>query len=100
MPGKSDKQQQDMAWRAIGGLVGLATAFVARKAIGFAWEKATGRKPPMDTESLDIDLSEAIGYAIVMGVGMQVAQIIAGRAARKRYDAWKAVKTAARDAVS
>lgn len=85
-------EKQDMAWRAIGGLLGLATAWSAKKIIRFAWEKGTGRKPPADSESLDISLGEAIGYAVVMGVGMQVAQIVVTRTARKRYDAWKAAK--------
>ncbi|WP_436762036.1 DUF4235 domain-containing protein [Streptosporangium sp. V21-05] len=90
-------EKQDMAWRAIGGLLGLATAWGAKKAIGFAWEKTTGKKPPVDNESLEISLGEAIGYAVVMGVGMQVTQIVVARTARKRYNAWKAVKDAARD---
>ncbi|WP_326824190.1 DUF4235 domain-containing protein [Streptosporangium sp. NBC_01639] len=98
MAGKTEKQ--DMAWRAIGGLVGLVTAWTAKKIIGFAWEKSTGRKPPVDSESLDIGLGEAIGYAVVMGVGMQVAQILAARTARKRYNAWKTVKDATRDVTS
>ncbi|MEU7990970.1 DUF4235 domain-containing protein [Streptosporangium canum] len=93
-------EKQDMAWRAIGGLVGLATAWGARKVIGFAWEKTTGRKPPADNESLDISLGEAIGYAVVMGVGMQVAQIVVARTARKRYNAWKAVKNTAKEVAS
>ncbi|MDP9866611.1 MULTISPECIES: DUF4235 domain-containing protein [Streptosporangium] len=93
-------EKQDMAWRAIGGLVGLATAWAAKKVIGFAWEKATGKKPPADSESLDISLGEAIGYAVVMGVGMQVAQIVVGRTAKKRYNAWKAVKDTAREVAS
>ncbi|GAA3081951.1 DUF4235 domain-containing protein [Streptosporangium carneum] len=90
-------EKQDLAWRAIGGLAGLVTAWAARKAIGFAWEKTTGKKPPADNESLDIGLGEAIGYAVVMGVGMQVAQILVARTARRRYDAWKALRDAARE---
>jgi hypothetical protein len=93
-------EKQDMAWRAIGGLIGLATAWGAKKVIGFAWEKTTGKKPPVDNESLDISLGEAIGYAVVMGVGMQVAQIVVARTAKKRYNAWKGVKAAAKDVAS
>ncbi|AWS45437.1 DUF4235 domain-containing protein [Streptosporangium sp. 'caverna'] len=98
MAGKTEKQ--DMAWRAIGGLIGIATAWGAKKVIGFAWEKTTGKKPPADSESLEISLGEAIGYAVVMGVGMQVAQIVVARTARKRYDAWKGLKDSAKDVVS
>ncbi|MFJ2029794.1 DUF4235 domain-containing protein [Streptosporangium sp. NPDC087985] len=93
-------EKQDMAWRAIGGMAGLVTAWATKKVIGFAWEKTTGRKPPEDNESLEISLGEAIGYAVVMGVGMQVAQIVVARTARKRYNAWKALKSSAGDAPS
>ncbi|MEV7006222.1 DUF4235 domain-containing protein [Streptosporangium sp. NPDC051022] len=90
-------EKQDLAWRAIGGLAGLVTAWAAKKVIGFAWEKTTGKKPPADSESLDISLGEAIGYAVVMGVGMQVAQIVVARTAKKRYNAWKAMRDTAQD---
>ncbi|GAA3440717.1 DUF4235 domain-containing protein [Planomonospora venezuelensis] len=96
----SEQEKQDMAWRAIGGLVGLVTAWAVKKVLGFAWEKATGKKPPADSDSLEVGLAEAIGYAVVMGVGMQVAQIVMTRTARKRYDAWRAMKEAAREIAS
>ncbi|MEU7000572.1 DUF4235 domain-containing protein [Nonomuraea sp. NPDC046570] len=82
----------DIAWRVIGGLVGLATAWAAKKVLGFVWVKATGKEPPVDAEAPEVSLGEAIGYAVVMGVGMQVAQIVVNRTAKKRYDAWRAVK--------
>ncbi|WP_219470935.1 DUF4235 domain-containing protein [Nonomuraea rhizosphaerae] len=82
----------DIAWRVIGGLVGLVTAWAARKILGIVWVKTTGKEPPVDSESPEVSMAEAIGYAVVMGVGMSVAQIVVNRTAKKRYDAWKAVK--------
>lgn len=64
----------------------------ARKILAFAWKKATGKEPPIDTESPEVSMGEAIGYAVVMGVGMSVAQIVVNRTAKKRYDAWKALR--------
>ncbi|GGL26777.1 DUF4235 domain-containing protein [Planomonospora parontospora] len=93
------KEKQDLAWKAVGGLVGFATAWAAKKVLSVVWEKTTGKKPPADHDSLDVSLAEAIGYAVVMGVGMQVAQIVMARTARRRYDAWRALKDAARDVV-
>ncbi|MET8862685.1 DUF4235 domain-containing protein [Nonomuraea sp. NPDC004580] len=86
------EEKPDVAWRVIGGLVGLVTAWAARKVLGFAWTKATGKEPPIDTDSPEVSLGEAIGYAVVMGVGMSVAQIVVNRTAKKRYDAWKSLK--------
>ncbi|GAA4505471.1 MULTISPECIES: DUF4235 domain-containing protein [Nonomuraea] len=82
----------DIAWRVVGGLVGLVTAWAARKLLGFAWVKATGKEPPIDPDSPEVSMGEAIGYAVVMGVGMSVAQIVVNRTAKKRYDSWRALK--------
>ncbi|GAA5080430.1 hypothetical protein HNP84_005099 [Thermocatellispora tengchongensis] len=90
MADKPDKP--DLAWRVIGGLVALGVGFATRKAIAFGWQKATGKKPPADPDSLDISLGEALGYAVVTAVGMEVARIIATRAAAKRYRAWATPK--------
>ncbi|NUW30885.1 DUF4235 domain-containing protein [Nonomuraea sp. SMC257] len=90
-------EKPDLAWRVIGGLVGLATAWVARKALGFVWVKTTGKEPPVDPDSPEVSLGEAIGYAVLMGVGMSVAQIVVNRTAKKRYEAWRSVKQAARE---
>ncbi|MFC5829010.1 DUF4235 domain-containing protein [Nonomuraea insulae] len=86
------EDKPDIAWRVIGGLVGLVTAWGARKILGYAWQKTTGKEPPLDTDSPEVSMGEAIGYAVVMGVGMSVAQIVVNRTAKKRYDAWKALK--------
>jgi hypothetical protein len=82
----------DVAWRVIGGLVGLVTGWAMKKLLGFVWVKATGKEPPVDTESPEVSMGEAIGYAVLMGVGMSVAQIVVNRTAKKRYDAWKSLK--------
>ncbi len=87
MADKSEKP--DMQWRVVGGLVGLAVGFASRKVLSFAWEKATGKKPPASADALDISLGEAIAYAVVMGLGMEVARIVATRAAARKWQAWK-----------
>ncbi|MFO7249535.1 MAG: DUF4235 domain-containing protein [Actinomycetes bacterium] len=87
MTEKSDRQ--DLAWRVIGALIGLGTTFVARKAIEYGWEKVTGKKPPADLDSPEIGMAEAIGYAVLMGVGMEVTRIVATRTAAKRWQSYK-----------
>ncbi|MCG5213944.1 DUF4235 domain-containing protein [Streptosporangium sp. KLBMP 9127] len=86
----ADKEKPDLAWRVIGGLVALGVGFATRKGIEYGWQKATGKKPPADPDSLEISMAEAVGYAVVTAVGMEVARIVATRAAAKRYRAWSA----------
>jgi hypothetical protein len=78
-----------MQWRIVGGLVGLAVGFASRKVLSYAWEKSTGKKPPASADSLEISLGEAIAYAVVMGLGMEVARIVATRAAARKWRSWK-----------
>ncbi|GII91986.1 DUF4235 domain-containing protein [Sinosporangium siamense] len=92
----------DLGWRLVGGAVALGVGFATRKLIEFGWRKATGKKPPANPESLEVSLAEAVGFAVVMGVGMEVTRIVAARIAAKRYQSWitpAAVKQAVKDAV-
>ncbi|MBD3137763.1 DUF4235 domain-containing protein [Microbispora bryophytorum] len=84
----------DMQWRIVGGLLGLAVGFCSRKVLTFAWEKATGKKPPASVDSPDIGLGEAIAYAVVMGLGMEITRIVVTRSAARKWRSWK---DAARD---
>lgn len=68
----------------VGWVAGLAAGFVARKAITYAWTRATGKEPPNDPQSPEVGLGEAIGWAVVTGVCIETAQILAIRAARRR----------------
>ncbi|MEW9530257.1 DUF4235 domain-containing protein [Microbispora sp. NPDC049125] len=82
-------EKPDMQWRLVGGLLGLAVGFASRKVLSYAWEKATGKKPPASPDSPDIGLGEAIAYAVVIGLGMEVTRIVTTRAAARKWRTWK-----------
>ncbi|PSK84203.1 uncharacterized protein DUF4235 [Murinocardiopsis flavida] len=75
----------ELTARIVGGVASLAAGFVARKVITLAWTKVRGEEPPDDPESPDISLGEAIAWAVVTGVGMEVARVVAVRYAHKRF---------------
>lgn len=69
----------------IGGtLAAMAAAFVARKLIKVAWTRATGKEPPPHPEDPEVALGEALGWAILTGVGVEAARLLATRAAARR----------------
>ena len=68
--------------RAVTALVGFGAAFVARKVIQFAWKQITGKEPP-DAEDPQVALTEALAWAVAMAVGVQVARMLAVRAATR-----------------
>jgi len=79
MPGKGG----DYGSKMINALAGVAAAYVARKAIGFAWTKATGRPPP-DSEEREAGLGEALAWAVVIGAGVGIARVLAARLAARQ----------------
>ena len=79
-----------MAAKGIGGgkVVSMAAAFVAanlaRRVITVAWKRVTGNEPPTDPHDPDVALKEALGWSVVIGVGMEAARLLATRAVAAR----------------
>ena len=69
----------DFGSKAATTLAGAAAAFVARKAIIFAWTKATGKEPPGKAEDPDVAIGEALAWTVVLGIGVAVARVLAVR---------------------
>ena len=82
-------QRADMTTKIAGGIAAFAAAYAARKLIAFAWTRATGKEPPVHPEDLDVELKEALGWAVVTGVVMEAARLLATRAATKQVRAYQ-----------
>jgi hypothetical protein len=80
----ADQQRADIGTRVAGGLAALAAAFVTRKLIAAVWTRVTGKEPPVHPEDPQVRLPEALGWAVVTGVGMEAARLLATRAATRR----------------
>lgn len=61
----------------------FAAAFIARKALTFGWTKVTGKEPPSDQDP-DVGWAEALGWAVVIGVGIQAARMVATRTVSRK----------------
>ena len=79
----SDKRG-DGGTKALGALAAFAAAFAARKLITFAWTKITGKEPPSDPQDPQVGIGEALSWAVIMGVAIETARLLAGRAATRR----------------
>jgi hypothetical protein len=61
----------------------FAAAWITRKALTFGWTKITGKEPPSDQDPT-VGWAEALGWAVVIGVGIQAARMVATRAVTSR----------------
>jgi uncharacterized protein DUF4235 len=70
--------------RLLSGVIGFAAAFGARKVLVFVWKQVTGKEPPEHPEDPQVALGEALSWGILLGVGVQVARMLALRATAKK----------------
>jgi Protein of unknown function (DUF4235) len=79
-------RKADIGTKAISAVAAMAAAFVARKVITLAWTKIAGKEPPTHPEDPQVALGEALSWAVVTGVTVEAARLLATRAAvRKTY---------------
>ena len=71
-----------------GGLpLTLATtgvAFAVRKVLAVGWTKVRGKEPPIDLTDPRVTLAEALGWAVLLGISVEIARFYIIRAVAKR----------------
>ena len=70
--------------RAVGTFAALAAGMGTRKLVTVGWKRFTGKEPPSDPHDPHVRIGEALSWAIVLGVTMETARLLAQRAARRR----------------
>lgn len=83
-------QRTDTTTKVAGMAAAFAAAFVARKLITFAWTRFTGKEPPVNADDPEVGILEALGWAVVTGVGLEAARLLATRAAIRQVRAYQA----------
>ena len=63
----------------------LGAAALAKKAIDKSWTVATGKKPPENPADPDVDIWEAVAWAVASGTAVGVARMLAQRRAASYY---------------
>ena len=72
-------------WTVFSLVSALAAAAAARKGLNTSWKVATGKNPPENPADPDVDVKEAIAWAVVSGVAIAVARMLAQRKAASYY---------------
>jgi hypothetical protein len=70
--------------RLAGTLVTAGAVFVARKALTVAWTRATGKTPPTDPADPAVSIAEALTWAVIAGITVEVTKLFAARATSRR----------------
>lgn len=81
----NDKYSPDLSAKVLGTVAAMAAAFLTRKTITMAWTRATGKQPPAHPEDPQVGIGEALGWAVITGVGVEAARLLATRAASRKF---------------
>jgi hypothetical protein len=70
--------------KVLGSVAAFAAAYGTRKLITLAWKQFTGKEPPTDPHDPQVGIGEALSWAVLMGVGIETARLLAVRAATRK----------------
>lgn len=66
-------------YKLLGTLSALGAAFVTKKLLNILWKRLVGHEPPDKPESLDVELTEAVAWAVASGAAVGLARVMAQR---------------------
>jgi hypothetical protein len=72
-------------WSALSLVAVLGAAAVAKKALNTGWKAATGKTPPANPADPDVEVKEAVAWAVVSGALIGLARMAAARRAAGYY---------------
>jgi hypothetical protein len=77
--------ESSKVWTLFSLVSALGAAAVAKKALNTGWRAATGKNPPANPADPDVDMREAVAWAVVSGTLIALARMLATRRAAKYY---------------
>jgi hypothetical protein len=72
-------------WTVYSLISALGAAALAKKVIDKSWTVATGKKPPENPADPDVDIREAVAWAVASGTAVGLARMLAQRRAASYY---------------
>ena len=72
-------------WTVFSLVSALGAAALAKKTADATWKVTTGKKPPENPADPDVDLPEAVAFALVTGMAVGLARMLAQRRATSYY---------------
>lgn len=73
------------AWSVMALASTVGATIAARKAMTTSWKVATGKQPPQNPADPDVSIGEAVAWAVMSGVAVGVARMLASRRAANYY---------------
>jgi hypothetical protein len=73
------------AWSALSVVATLGAVAVAKKVTDVSWRAATGKHPPINPVDPDVDMTEAVLWAVFSGTAVSLVRMTVQRRAALYY---------------
>lgn len=80
-----DVADSSKVWSVFALASSLGAAMFAKKGLNTAWKAATGKNPPANPADPDVEMREAVMWAVVSGTFIGLARMLAQRRAAGYY---------------
>lgn len=80
-----DVADSSRVWSVFSLISAIGAAALARKGLNASWRAATGKTPPDNPADPDVEMREAVMWAVVSGTFVAVARMLAQRRAAVYY---------------
>jgi hypothetical protein len=77
---------KERAWQGVALASGMLAATLVRRAAVTTWRTAKHEDPPENPVARDVGWSDALTWAIAVGVGAAVARVVAQRGAAAAWE--------------
>ena len=81
----ADDPGSSKLWTVFSVVSALVAAALAKKALDTGWKAATGKHPPENPADPDVQMGEAVAWAVVSGTFVALARMLAQRRAARYY---------------
>jgi hypothetical protein len=81
---KKKKKNADSGGHLLVTITTTAVGLAVRKVLATGWTKVRGKEPPIDLTDPRVTLTEALGWAILLGISVEIARFYIIRAVAKR----------------
>lgn len=82
---KKKKAKNPKVFSAGTALATIAAGMAAKTALTTAWRASTGKNPPANPADPDVELWEAVAWAVASGTVMALARMLAARKTAEYY---------------
>lgn len=82
---KKSKGDSSKVWSVMALVSGLGGAAIAKKGLNASWKAATGKTPPENPADPDVQLAEAVAWAVASGTIVALVKMALQRRAANYY---------------